>query len=266
MDRHAKERLTGAVMLVALVVIVVPALLSGPHRKVQPPEPSGAGTREMVIDLGSHKPAAPEDPDHPLPEPAAPPPAGTVSVAPTGLPESASEGSPAPPSRPPLAAVAATARTPAPTAGSTAAPPAPASDARAASGPMGIATPPPAASTTAPSPAAMPGEATNPATASPPVPAGGQAGAVRPATKSAATPVTAWAVQLGAFSTRATAEELVKRLKARGYSAFLLERRSDGTVLYRVRVGPEQDRGRADVVAQRLRSEGYATATVAPHP
>jgi DedD protein len=72
-------------------------------------------------------------------------------------------------------------------------------------------------------------------------------------------------VQLGAFSTRDTAQKLVAELKTKGYAAFSLEYRSGGKVLYRVRVGPEQDRSRAEAIAMRLSKDGFK-ATVAPHP
>lgn len=75
----------------------------------------------------------------------------------------------------------------------------------------------------------------------------------------------AWAVQLGAFSSQASAEKLVTELRRRGYPAFLLEYRADGRVLHRVRVGPEQDRARADALAARLAGDGYR-GNVAPHP
>ena len=75
----------------------------------------------------------------------------------------------------------------------------------------------------------------------------------------------AWAVQLGAFSSRSKANELVARLRSRGYSAFVLEYRAGGQLLHRVRVGPEQDRERAVAIADRLRKDGYQPV-VAPHP
>ena len=58
MEARVKERLTGAVVLVAIVVIVVPELLSGPKHRVPPP----AGSHTVKIDLnGPHRltPAAP---------------------------------------------------------------------------------------------------------------------------------------------------------------------------------------------------------------
>jgi DedD protein len=72
-------------------------------------------------------------------------------------------------------------------------------------------------------------------------------------------------VQLGAFAGREAAARLVATLRAKGYAAFVLEYRRDGKVLYRVRVGPEQDRQRAVAIAARLNREGYR-ASVAPHP
>jgi DedD protein len=75
----------------------------------------------------------------------------------------------------------------------------------------------------------------------------------------------AWAVQLGAFSSRSKAEGLVTKLRARGYAAFVLEYRAGGQLLHRVRVGPEQDRARAVAIAERLRKDGYQPV-VAPHP
>ncbi len=75
----------------------------------------------------------------------------------------------------------------------------------------------------------------------------------------------AWAVQLGAFSSRAKAEQLVAELRKRRYAAFVLEYRASGQVLYRVRVGPEQDRARAEEIAARLAKDGFQPV-VARHP
>jgi DedD protein len=87
---------------------------------------------------------------------------------------------------------------------------------------------------------------------------------VEPA-RPASAPQAAWAVQLGAFSSRSKADGLVARLRSRGYSAFVLEYRAGGQLLHRVRVGPEQDRARAVAIAERLRSDGFQPV-VAPHP
>jgi DedD protein len=67
MDSRAKQRLTGAVILVALFVLLVPELLTGP-REAHPPADDGseAGLREYTIDLDSQGqgPATPVAPDN----------------------------------------------------------------------------------------------------------------------------------------------------------------------------------------------------------
>ena len=61
------------------------------------------------------------------------------------------------------------------------------------------------------------------------------------------------------------AEQLVAELRKRRYAAFVLEYRASGQVLYRVRVGPEQDRERAEEIAARLAKDGFQPV-VARHP
>jgi len=188
MEVRVRERLVGALVLVAIVVLLVPAVLQGPERA--PAASTGQANKSVEVLL--------EDGDRPvgnetlMPEPAAPQPA----AAPAG----------------PLPAPAASADS-------------------------------------APSPA-------NPVATQP-------ASTVADAGAAAATP--AWAIQLGAFSTREKAERLVADLRKRGYAAFVLEYRASGKVLHRVRVGPEQDRERANAIALRLRKDGFQPV-VAPHP
>jgi len=79
MESRAKQRLTGAVILVALFVLLVPELLTGP-RDAHPPAENSAdeGLRRYTIDLdaqdGNGQPMAPASNDAPvaLPEVAAP--------------------------------------------------------------------------------------------------------------------------------------------------------------------------------------------------
>jgi DedD protein len=61
MDSRAKQRLTGAIILVALFVLLVPELLTGP-REAHPPADDGneAGLRQYTIDLDSQQQAAPK--------------------------------------------------------------------------------------------------------------------------------------------------------------------------------------------------------------
>ncbi len=59
MDSRAKQRLTGAVILVALFVLLVPELLTGPRDAVAPEgAPSDEGMRSYTIDLDAAAPAA----------------------------------------------------------------------------------------------------------------------------------------------------------------------------------------------------------------
>jgi DedD protein len=63
-----------------------------------------------------------------------------------------------------------------------------------------------------------------------------------------------WTVQLDAFSNKATADNLVKQLKAKGYaSAFIVS----SATLYKVRVGTFTDHGDAEKMASRLAKDGY---------
>lgn len=193
METEVKERLVGAVILVLLAVLVVPALLSGP-RQAAPVEPGASPElRSVEIDLGGPREAPPVEIvplDEPVQEaqPAAPP------EAPTGVPGTEE---------------AAPAEAPAP-----------------------VAAPPPA----------------SPATVQAPIPSG-----------------QGWAVQVAALSSRDAAARRVAELKQRGYPAFLLEYRTDGRVLYRVRVGPETTRERAAALAARLQAEGIQ-GNVVNHP
>jgi DedD protein len=126
-----------------------------------------------------------------------------------------------------------------------------------------IARPPPEQATAAMGESGGPAQPTAAASTPRPQAAAGPRAAAPTAPAPAQSP--AWAVQLGAFSSRDKAERLVADLRSRGYSAFVLEYRADGQILHRVRVGPEQDRGRAAAVAERLRKDGFKPV-VAPHP
>lgn len=195
MDEAVKERLIGAAILVAIVVLVVPALLTGPRSPEQSGSPATAGLRSMEIEIAPSTP--PEDPVLPVAEPDA-----VTTPAET-----------APDVRPDLPAVESPASATVPAAtGSTDA-------GREEEQQAGPAEPSPAS----------------------------------------------WAVQVAALSSRDSAAAMVDKLKGRGYPAFLLEYRADGRVLYRVRVGPETQRERAESLAARLASSGYPGSVVS-HP
>lgn len=201
MDTALKERLIGAAVLMVLVVLGVPALLSGPRLASQPAEPAHGQTvqtevRVVEIDLSGPRSAseasqAVEEVDDPATSPAA-----------------GQEG--------PVASPAAQARE---------------------------------------EPEKPPGSV--PATRSG-SPQSTSAGAQQ-------APGGAWAVQVAALSNREAADSMAADLRGRGYAAFVLEYRAEGRVFFRVRVGPEAQRERAEALAGRLASEGMKPSVVA-HP
>ena len=124
---QVKERLTGAIILVALIVLLVPELLTGPVRSAQRADPLASSTEEpplrsYTIKLtdeharGASTDGAPEQPAALPPAPAA----GAIAAA--APPATATEeGTSAPPA--PTPAEASPARAPATTTAATAPPP-----------------------------------------------------------------------------------------------------------------------------------------------
>jgi DedD protein len=227
MDRRVKERLIGASILVALIVLVVPELLSGPKSAVPPatlpttfpanaPEP----TRNVTLDLATSKAPANSEVE----------PAETQGSAASAV--SAAKGGEASPAAPA---------------------PAPPTEGSPSAGSSSTAAPPTAApATAAPATGA-------PATAAPTT--------LKPVETAAQSPISAhanWAVQLGSFASRANADNLSRQLKGQGFSVYVLPGGSSTSVRYRVRVGPLADRDSAERMAAKLKSIGHASSLVAP--
>jgi cell division septation protein DedD len=80
MERSVKERLVGASLLVAVVVLVVPELLSGPKSPVVTKPNIAEPVRNVTVDLATSRPMTPE-PAPASPQPTKPPPALPVSPA-----------------------------------------------------------------------------------------------------------------------------------------------------------------------------------------
>lgn len=227
-----KERLTGAILLVALIVVLVPELLNGPLRpaaKAHGPLPPAEAPplRSVTINFADEprggsgalemQPAR-SSPPAPAAETGGPPraaqPAATApAAAAPAVAASAAQSAPVTPptTRKPEAARPAPAPpTPAPTAAeprTTAAPPAAASTATAASG-------------------------------------------------------SGYVVQLGSFASRANAERLARQVRGQGFTVSV-SRGTAGRHLYRVQVGPARERAAAEQLAAKLRSQGHAGAVVA---
>jgi DedD protein len=64
-----------------------------------------------------------------------------------------------------------------------------------------------------------------------------------------------WAVQLGAFKTVDEANKVRDRLKTAGFVAFVDRATTDNGTLFRVRAGPETDRGNADKLRGRIKDK-----------
>jgi DedD protein len=131
MDLRAKQRLTGAVILVALFVLLVPELLRGPRGAANAPTdtPADEGMRRYTIDLDAPGPSTQPATSAPQPAVALPPVTQNLAVpgedaqpepqaAPPVTPQSTPQSAPAPntalqtPAPAPAAVVAAPVSTP----------------------------------------------------------------------------------------------------------------------------------------------------------
>lgn len=75
-----------------------------------------------------------------------------------------------------------------------------------------------------------------------------------------------WAVQLGAFTTVEDANKLGGRLQAAGFAAYVEEVKADGKTLWRVRAGPEADRGNAEALRGRIKQKLKVDGLVVTQP
>lgn len=67
-----------------------------------------------------------------------------------------------------------------------------------------------------------------------------------------------WDIQIGAFTSKENALQLIEKTKAKGYSVYLSEEKKDGSPIYRVRVkNPKTGREEAVGLSNKLEAEGY---------
>jgi len=229
MDSRAKQRLTGAVILVALFVLLVPELLTGPKDAVAPATPEEEGLRRYTIDLNA--PAASGAQQASEPGLSLPPVASPQATTP-GDNDRAQPGEAAAPEQIPDTPAPNT-RTPAPAAVAQSPAQAPARPAPATTEQPGVRPlpPPPAAQTSRDS-------------GKPPVAAG------------------SFVVQLGSFSSKQNAEKLTRDMTAKGFATFIAPITTNGRELYRVRVGPTRDRASAGALAAQLKRMGQSGSIV----
>jgi len=239
MDRSTKERLTGAIVLVAVAWLVIPVFLDGPEetgetvrQSVDLPGQEGQPTRTRRIVLDPPPGSGGRITD--------PPPATRKLPAPAGA---AGEDAPADASEDAGEVAAAEMQSEEPAA----AQPEPESESEPEPEPEARPEPKPE-----PKPEPEPASEPQPEAESAPAPQPAAAGSL-------------WAVQLGSFSNEENAESLAADLRDQGFAAFLSRVQSDGRTLHRVRVGPQGSREEADKVAAALAKAGHR-GQVVTHP
>lgn len=75
-----------------------------------------------------------------------------------------------------------------------------------------------------------------------------------------------WVVQLGSFSNKKNADELVGRLQQKAYQVFVEKIAQDGQTVYRVRIGPQSQRADAEAIRDKLARELQLKAMVLHFP
>jgi len=87
-----------------------------------------------------------------------------------------------------------------------------------------------------------------------------------PSSQKATPPVTGWVVQVGSFYKKKNAMTLRDRLRKKGLSSFVVTGRGKNGPIYRVRVGPELDRKKADNLLRTVESETRLKALLLTYP
>lgn len=94
--------------------------------------------------------------------------------------------------------------------------------------------------------------------------AAASAASASPASQAAGATPGAWVIQVGAFSSEANAIVLRDKLRSNGYPAFV--EALEETPHFRVRVGPELDKGTAERLRDTLRREYGQAGIVVRYP
>ncbi len=225
-----KERLTGAIILVVLIVLLVPELLSGPSRSAPASQTAATSSEEpplrsYTIDLADEsRVTAASTPSQ----------QATGPAQPTTIVES-------PPAQPQPPAQAATAE---PT--------------QVSPSPSSSPSPSPAQATVTPPPPAH----ESPQPAAPHRPPTPRSDAPEPRSSALAPAAGNWMVQLGVFAKRANADRLAQELKEKGFHTQVSEVNVGNRTLWRVRAGPVAERAGAEQLSAKLRTAGHPGAVV----
>lgn len=120
-----------------------------------------------------------------------------------------------------------------------------------------------------PVPTAQPPAAVKPAPAAPTPPASSGAGAASatPSVAKEQTNLSWWMIQAGSFDDEANAKNLKTRLLQAKIPAFSEKITApNGVVKYRVRVGPEKERAKAEEILKRMESEAGVKGMIVSYP
>jgi DedD protein len=251
-----KERLTGAIILVVLVVLLVPELLSGPKGPAATPPAPGAASpsseepplRSYTINLGD---------EHSQSQTAngaadtSGPPQPSVAAQPTTTPDK--DASPDSKNLSESSTWDSSPQT------AQSAPPAPKEVKPTPAPPKPVVAPKP----NPPTPSVV--ARTEPAPAPPQKPVH-QPVPEKPAAKPAASESGGgWGVQLGVFASKENAERLALEVRTKGFKASVSPVTSGKRKLYRVRVGPAPDKSAAQELQTKLKAAGRPDGKVVPY-
>lgn len=87
-----------------------------------------------------------------------------------------------------------------------------------------------------------------------------------PASKPEAAELTAWVVQTGSFTSEAKAKALAEKLRQSRFAAFVERAPGESGFTYRVQVGPELDRARAEQIQKQIEGSVGVKGIIVPHP
>jgi DedD protein len=264
-ESRLTQRLVGAIVLVALMVIFVPLLFEKeePTPTIELPAVPPVPTQEIplpppvIIPLDRPQASLPPPPELTDETPGTTSPdAGTPSGDEASLDQPTPVGAGEPPAEdePSEPGLAAAEQESLP-----AEPEAPASSAAPPQAPPRAATPRPAPSAQARSNDTLALARPREAGASAPVPTPTLSDVKRKEPSG-------WVVQVATFKNSESAMELRDRLQRMGHKVFIEVIQQQGESLYRVRVGPENERGEADQIRQALAKEFSLDPLVMSYP
>jgi DedD protein len=284
-----KERLTGAIILVVLIVLLVPELLSGPKGPAVKPAAAGAASpsseepplRSYTINLGDEHSqsetanGATASSGPPQPEPSGPAQPVTQATPDKDVSESStwdtaadSQAAPVakapaqpspsvtarqePPKVPPSTAAASKGNQPTPNVAARA------EQQKAAAGATRTNQPTPSQTARGESKSSQAANAQAARTAA------AEKSAAKSRQAGAGQESGGWGVQLGVFASKENAERLALEVRVKGFKASVSPT-SGKRKLYRVRVGPAPDRSAAQELQGKLKAAGRSGGTVVPY-